>query len=35
VISGSDELRYACCRVVVPIPPAAPTVSPNLETKKI
>jgi len=34
VISGSPELLYACCRVVVDNPPAAPIVSPNLEAKR-
>jgi hypothetical protein len=34
VISGVVELLYACCSVVVEIPPAAPTVSPNFDVKK-
>ena len=34
VISGSEELLYACCKVVVATPPAAPTVSPNFDVKK-
>ncbi len=34
IISGSEELLYACCKLVVDTPPAAPIVSPNLEAKK-
>jgi hypothetical protein len=34
-ISGVLELSYACCNVVVEIPPAAPpSSSPNLDTKE-
>ena len=33
-ISGVDELSYACCNVVVDIPPAAPISSPNLDANK-
>ena len=34
MISGSDELLYACCKFVVGVPPAAPVDSPNFEALK-
>ena len=32
-ISGVVELSYACCNVVVEIPPVPPNASPNFDTK--
>jgi hypothetical protein len=34
IISGSDELLYACCKFVVGVPPAAPVASPNFDVLK-